>query len=59
MMPWHLPIAIPQGADMLTNFTTTYMRRLFQRVRLFSADFLQLVLITIFAGWAIHRFRRG
>ena len=51
-------IAIPEGADMLTDLSN-HMRRLFQRARLFNADFFQLILIAAFVGWGINRFRKG
>ena len=51
-------VAIPQVADTLTDLSH-HIRHLFRRARLFNADFFQLMLITVFVGWAISRITRA
>lgn len=56
-------IIIKDGSDILTNLGK-YILRLFQEARLnpgnshgFSA-FVRLIIIAVFVGWAINRFKR-
>lgn len=56
-------IIIKDGSDILTNLGT-HINRLFQEARLnpgnshgFSS-FAQLIIIAIFVGWAINRFKK-
>ena len=52
-------ILITEGADILERLVR-HILNLFRRARIYpypNEEFIQLVLITVFVGWAVRRFR--
>jgi len=50
-------VVIQDGSGIIANLGNHIMG-LFRRADLFNAEFIQLLLIAIFVGWAIRRFRK-
>ena len=50
-------VVIQDGSGIIANLGNHIMR-LFRRADLFNAEFIQLLLIAVFVGWTINRFKR-